>query len=576
MLKKNIAALLIGGAMCLWALGCSTGEYLEGEEGEPTDTDANSDVDTSTDGDTDSDSETLPDEIAPWARCLQLYGSSVAPSENAGIVRDRWGRNVDSMGLLLVDWEGPMGNPETTFQVAAPPEMTLPVKMFVSVPGAPLVYLYAWSGIHDAQGPRTTAAIEYFNANELKDFGIAVNPDRDFDSETYALRLEFTGSDGASQTIDVPIQVCDQDIDRPNDFHFTRKYLDVYGDGWLDGGGAAWDYNEDGVHDGVQAKALMDQIVDDVAYYLAPWDVDTVPVGQADSHVIWDDKTVLPTRQQNTEAFNDFYLFVSLGESATGLPGFTLHTQNGEPTELVNCGVVLIDRQLPQEWVAENHVDGWHFQDGVSEDWWRSSRWNEGPSPTGDCPEGQSECPYYASSFYSIEKHELLHTLAFSEGWPRWKHFADVGCIDDEKVMAHTGQCTPVPDRMHAWNPQLHRRDWNQGVELLDDFEILVLQAVGWRLRETTPFVDLEIKTAALRSGQVGRPYDASIGVRGGVPAYRFELVSGELPPGLTLDSFHGKVTGTPTQVGSYRFEVKVSHSGIGEGITGTLEVQVE
>jgi hypothetical protein len=180
----------------------------------------------------------------------------------------------------------------------------------------------------------------------------------------------------------------------------------------------------------------MNQIIDDVAYYLAPWDVDTVPVGQARTHVSWDQDDVLDGQYINTEPFDDFYLIATLGKSATGLPGFDLHTRNGVPTELASSGVVLIDRQLPPEWVGENHADGWHFHDGVSEDWWRSSKWIEGPSPTDDCPTGESECRYYPTSFYSVMKHELLHTLAYEGGWPRWKHFEDVGCIDDEDVMA--------------------------------------------------------------------------------------------------------------------------------------------
>jgi hypothetical protein len=510
----------------------------------------------------------------PWAKCLRQYAAGATQPDAEGVVRDQFGRNIDSRGLVLVDWEGPMGNPETTIQIAAPKEMKLPVKMFASVPGAPLIYLDAWSAIHDEEGSRTTKAIEFFNETDASTFRIGVNPDRDFDSETYALHLQFTSWDGTSKTVDVPIHVCDQDRDRLSEVKFARKYLDVYGDSWLAGGGEPWDYNEDGVHDGVQSKKLIDQITDDIEYYLAPWDVDPVPVGAANSHVIWDDRTVLPARQQNTEPFDQFYLFVSLGESATGLPGFTRHTRNGVPTDLANCGVVLIDRQLPPEWVATNHVDGWHFHDGASKDWWRSSKWLEGPSPTGDCPDGQSQCSYYASSFYSIMKHELLHTLAYEGGWPRWKHFEEVGCIDDEAVMAYTGHCTPVYG-VHAWDEKLHLRAYNNGIELIDKFEMLVLQAVGWKLRETTPFVDLAVAHADWPQGTVGLAYEATLPVRGGVPAYRFVVAGGGLPPGLTLDGFTGKLSGIPTSAGRYRFDVEVTDSGLGQRVVIPVDVVV-
>jgi len=500
--------------------------------------------------------------VEPWAQCLQLYPSVSVQPPPGGVVRDKWGRNIDSRGLLMVDWEGAMGNPEVQIQISAPQGMKLPVKMFVSVPNAPLVYLDAWSGVQDAQGPHTTKAIEFFTPDEVKTFKVGINPDRDFNSETYALHVDFTGSDGAKKLVDVPLRVCDQDRLRPADFKFTRKVLDTYGDGWLNGQGVMWDNNKDGVHDGVQARKLMAQIIDDIEYYLAPLDVDTVPVGQTTTQVSWDPAAAVPPTFHNTEAFNGFYLITSLGLGSTGLPGKDLNTRDGKLTDLPSNGVILIDRQLPPEWKSTNHVDGWFFHDGVSKDWWRSSRWQEGPSPTGNCPAGQSTCSFYPTNFYSVIKHELLHTLAFESGWPKWKHFKDVGCIDDPVVMAHTGKCTPVYD-VHAWDPQLHKRASDQGVELIDDFEMLVLQAVGWKLRDTTPLVKLQIANTAWPKGNVGSPYGFSIPVRGGVPAYRFLVTGGSLPPGVALDSFTGKLSGTPTKAGTYNLTVQVADSGI-------------
>jgi hypothetical protein len=56
----------------------------------------------------------------------------------------------------------------------------------------------------------------------------------------------------------------------------------------------------------------------------------------------------------------------------------------------------------------------------------------------------------------------------------------------------------------------------------------------------------------------VGVPYSSPT-ASGGVPPYAFSLVSGSLPPGMTLDPTTGKVTGTPTVGGTYSFQIKVS-----------------
>jgi len=58
----------------------------------------------------------------------------------------------------------------------------------------------------------------------------------------------------------------------------------------------------------------------------------------------------------------------------------------------------------------------------------------------------------------------------------------------------------------------------------------------------------------------VGTPVRASIAVGGGSGPYRFELVSGALPAGLSL-ARDGKISGTPIESGSVTFTVRVTDS---------------
>src|SRR6476661_2684311 len=61
--------------------------------------------------------------------------------------------------------------------------------------------------------------------------------------------------------------------------------------------------------------------------------------------------------------------------------------------------------------------------------------------------------------------------------------------------------------------------------------------------------------------GTVGTPYDFTFKGRNGCPPYIFVLVSGGLPPGLSMDS-NGHVTGTPTQAGDFSFWLELRDTG--------------
>ncbi len=69
----------------------------------------------------------------------------------------------------------------------------------------------------------------------------------------------------------------------------------------------------------------------------------------------------------------------------------------------------------------------------------------------------------------------------------------------------------------------------------------------------------------------LSQPFTVQLTASGGATPYAFTLASGTLPPGVTL-SGQGLLSGTPTQLGAYVFEVRVTDAN---GFTATREIRV-
>uniref|UniRef100_Q01RC5 Ig family protein n=1 Tax=Solibacter usitatus (strain Ellin6076) TaxID=234267 RepID=Q01RC5_SOLUE len=73
--------------------------------------------------------------------------------------------------------------------------------------------------------------------------------------------------------------------------------------------------------------------------------------------------------------------------------------------------------------------------------------------------------------------------------------------------------------------------------------------------------VPITIITSTLPAGIVGSNYTTALTAGGGSPPFTWTVISGQLPPGLTLDSGSGVITGTPTVSGSYGIRVQATDS---------------
>jgi len=67
------------------------------------------------------------------------------------------------------------------------------------------------------------------------------------------------------------------------------------------------------------------------------------------------------------------------------------------------------------------------------------------------------------------------------------------------------------------------------------------------------------ITTTGLPNASQVQAYSATLAATGGTPPYSWAIISGSLPPGLTLNSSTGVISGTPTGAGTYSFTVQVT-----------------
>ncbi len=77
-----------------------------------------------------------------------------------------------------------------------------------------------------------------------------------------------------------------------------------------------------------------------------------------------------------------------------------------------------------------------------------------------------------------------------------------------------------------------------------------------------------DISTSSfLPNTKIGTSYSHTLAARGGTPPYlSWEIISGSLPDGLSIDPDSGEITGTPTSPGTYTFTVQVSDSSSPNG----------
>jgi hypothetical protein len=191
------------------------------------------------------------------------------------------------------------------------------------------------------------------------------------------------------------------------------------------------------------------------------------------------------------------------------------------------------------------------------------------------------------NDFFSIAHHEIGHALIFNPAHPGFNAAKTTGAFTHAAVTNYYGAKVSIDasDHLNGFiDPEsgqgafgyeyyggIPRKRW-----IITKLDLLCAQQVGYTLRNSSALVPLAFPSNALPSAVSGVLFSNQFLATGGVPTYYWEIVTGVLPPGLTLDSFTGVLSGTPTTNGTFNFNLRVrDYHETGTGATHSLTMDV-
>ncbi|MDB6056829.1 MAG: peptidase [Verrucomicrobiales bacterium] len=463
-------------------------------------------------------------------------------------VADIFGRTLNTRGITLVDWDGFMANPLLKFYIYAPTNAALPGSATLTANGA-RIYFDANSTV-SSNGP--TKTISLTSTSIGVPIRMSIFPDRDSASEEYTLTIVFTASNSIKQTNTVPIHVIDQDRQRTNAFMTTVNF----------------DKDATGFFTNASRRALVQQAADDWCYFFTNMGTAKVSIN-AEQTFIWSNNFDGGYYVRNTNAYTGYQLYAYGTTNSTHRSGGEASYAGGVQT---SNGVALkIKRSggFEAEIYGNYNTRGWLFLTNES-DWLATG--NLG-AETND--------------FYSIAHHEIGHALIFNEAHPGFNTARTNGAFTSAAVTNYFGGIVPIDTSDHlngSIDPEsgqgsfgyeyygsIPRKRW-----VMTKLDLLCAQEVGYTLRDVSALAALTWTNTALTPAYVGIDYSNALSATGGIVVYVWDVVSGTLPPGMTLDSFSGALVGTPTSSGTFSFDVRVRDYHENQpGVTQTINFVV-
>ena len=443
--------------------------------------------------------------------------------------------------MFLVDWEGYIANPAMKYFINPPIDSSFPTTARISVT-EPRIYFDLPSEVGDTGSSKI---VMFANASVKIPISLSIFPDRNAMDEDHLLLIQFTDASGRQTSETINIHVIDQDQQRPASFEITVDFSK----------------DQTGFFDDAEVRGIFEQAADDWAYFIDDMNLDSVPAG-AEKTWIWDPDGFKSGSIHLNDGSYEGYLLYAYGIHhdelrAGGEVSIAGDFQSSQGATLP------IKRSGGVEFEIEGNFNtfGW-FLTKEDDDWWESGNFADEPH-----------------DFYSIAHHEIGHALFFHPSNSKWAHYKEMGEIDDAEVSDYLGhnpvintfdhlqgdggqlEVDPVSQRGAYGNEYYpHARDGGMppGRWLPTKLDLLAAQALGYKLRTTSPFIPITGLVEDFPQGSVSVPFTHVLRVTGGIPPYHWRVLSGELPPGLLLDSFTGTISGTPTKTGTFDANVGV------------------
>ncbi len=461
-------------------------------------------------------------------------------------ISDLHGNVVTTTGMKIVDWEGPVRNPYIEFRVQGTDSIRYPISVNLETSDGKS-YFDMPSQLSEFVAAKT---IQLTSANETVPFMLSYFPDEDYKNDTLEVVISYTAN-GMDFNQKIPLYVIDQDYNREISYPVTIDFSE----------------SVDDMFDDPKLKEVIKTAAEHWVYYLDGEELEQVASNSAfitiggNGHP-FDEKTI-----SNPIAYTGFYLFIYDAISSdpcicsTGFPSQfgKLQDPNKIPVPVMGAHALNIQGNFNiSGYLVQSPFDNWTQQN-----------------------------VFPRTDLYSLVLHEIGHAIAY-EYLPKYIQAIDRGYFEspllseyypNERVPLQPESPTHI---IGVTDPASKQKPYGGNIddfipggrELITKLDILIMESVGYPIRENEVTKAMSLDFTGGRIGYLNEPYELLLRPSGGIPIYDFELIEGELPKGLFLDSQTGQISGVPTTIETRTFLMQIRDYSMME-INYEIEIKI-